>query len=168
MAEDEVESVSGTLGLTGGADAILVLRRQRESKCGTLFITGRDVEERKIQLDWNPEHCLWSVSKNQDDPESSLAPEQRRVLSILRTLNKPVSIMDINASLKKDYEAAARLIRRMATDGLLKKHGYGLYELPLCPTMSDCPTDENDLEIPDFWPVGQSDIVGHQPGKEPT
>jgi len=97
-----------------------------------------------------PEHCLWSVSKNQDDPEAALAPEQRKVLKILRVLNRPATIAEINASLKKDYEAAARLIQRMANDRLLDKPARGLYSLPTCRNVSECPNDESDLEIPTF------------------
>src|SRR5262249_43451065 len=51
-SEDPLEEVSGTLGLTGAADTTLVLRRDRGKHDATLFVTGRDVEEREVALDW--------------------------------------------------------------------------------------------------------------------
>ena len=44
-SDDFVNTVSGTHGLAGASDAILVLARTRESSEAILHITGRDVEE---------------------------------------------------------------------------------------------------------------------------
>lgn len=49
-AEDFVDSVSGTHGLAGAADTIVVLARQRQSTDGLLKITGRDVVEAEYAL----------------------------------------------------------------------------------------------------------------------
>jgi hypothetical protein len=149
-AEDEIDTVSGTLGLTGGADSILVLKRQRQARDGTLFITGRDVEERKLKVTWDPTHLLWTISKDQTDPESTLSPEQRAVLNVVRANDGPSTIIDIAARLKKDYDATAKVVQGMHRTGLLEKTGYGKYQLPTPPTDSNSPTDENPLEIPDF------------------
>ncbi|MEZ5211268.1 AAA family ATPase [Gordonia sp. (in: high G+C Gram-positive bacteria)] len=47
---DFVDAVSGTQGIAGSADSVLVLRRPRKSNDATLAITGRDVTEREIAL----------------------------------------------------------------------------------------------------------------------
>jgi len=44
-AEDFVETVSGTNGLAGAADTIVVINRPRNEPEGVLKVTGRDVEE---------------------------------------------------------------------------------------------------------------------------
>ena len=49
-SDDFVDSVSGTNGLPGAADSILVLRRKRKSPDGELAITGRDVDETELAL----------------------------------------------------------------------------------------------------------------------
>jgi hypothetical protein len=49
-AEDFVDSVSGTHGLAGSADTIVVLARKRQSTEGLLKITGRDVTEAEYAL----------------------------------------------------------------------------------------------------------------------
>lgn len=58
--DDFLQEVSGTNGIAGSADAVLVLRRSRGSADGLLHITGRDIAEaeKAMQLDeqtgrWN-------------------------------------------------------------------------------------------------------------------
>lgn len=51
--KDFLLSVSGSAGLVGAADVVLGLERQRNSSEGTLHVTGRDIEERTMQLYWN-------------------------------------------------------------------------------------------------------------------
>jgi hypothetical protein len=48
--DDFVESISGTNGIAGAADTILVINRPRNEPEGVLSITGRDVEEEKYGL----------------------------------------------------------------------------------------------------------------------
>ena len=59
---DPLDEVQQTSGLTGAADAILVLQRPRHSKEAKLFVTGRDVEEKEILLRWNPVLWQWSLT----------------------------------------------------------------------------------------------------------
>lgn len=52
-AEDPLDTVSGTLGLVGAADGILVMTRQRGRADAVLHVTGRDVEEQELALGWD-------------------------------------------------------------------------------------------------------------------
>src|SRR5215471_7737794 len=45
VSPDFVDSVSGTNGIAGGADTVLVLTRDRNESDGLLQVTGRDVSE---------------------------------------------------------------------------------------------------------------------------
>ena len=49
-SDDFVDAASGTKGLTGAADTILVLERKREAKEAVLKVTGRDVVEAEYGL----------------------------------------------------------------------------------------------------------------------
>lgn len=51
--DDPLESISGTNGLAGAADAVLVLKHERGDTEGKLFITGRDVSEREIDIEFH-------------------------------------------------------------------------------------------------------------------
>lgn len=61
-AESPFDEISGTLGLTGAADAVFLLQRDHESDTASLFVTGRDVEEETLALAWDDNGCLWTVS----------------------------------------------------------------------------------------------------------
>ena len=69
-AEDVFDTVSGSNGLTGAADAILVAKRLRNSATAELHVTGRDVEEQRFALEWSAPTCTWSLL---DEPVHSSA-----------------------------------------------------------------------------------------------
>ncbi len=58
---DPLERVSGTMGLTGCVDNILVLSRMRVSALGELYIMGRDIEEQRLTLKLDTYLGLWYV-----------------------------------------------------------------------------------------------------------
>ncbi len=75
-ANDVMSNVSGTNALTGAADFTwLLARRSRESKCATLSITGRDVEQREIELRFTDYHWVKVKDTSFDDLEESKVPE---------------------------------------------------------------------------------------------
>ena len=53
-ADDVLDEVSGTLGLAGSTDGTLVLTRSRSELEAELFVTGRDVEEKSLVLEFDP------------------------------------------------------------------------------------------------------------------
>ncbi|WP_246160757.1 AAA family ATPase [Nocardioides humilatus] len=58
-ATDPLDQISGTNGITGAADASMVLSRPRTSPEASLFITGRDVEEKESPLMWDASAHRW-------------------------------------------------------------------------------------------------------------
>jgi len=48
--DDFLQSVSGTYGLTGSADTVVVVRRKRLEAFGSLVVTGRDVPDAEIPV----------------------------------------------------------------------------------------------------------------------
>jgi RecA-family ATPase len=61
-AADPVDEVSGSTGLSGGADGILVLKRDRGKADAYLHITGREIEEEaELALKWDTALASWSL-----------------------------------------------------------------------------------------------------------
>lgn len=58
---DPLELVSGTMGLTGSVDSVLVLSRVRNTQLGSLAVMGRDVEEACLTVQFVKELGLWQV-----------------------------------------------------------------------------------------------------------
>ncbi|MBD8550682.1 phage NrS-1 polymerase family protein, partial [Sphingomonas sp. CFBP 8764] len=57
VADDPLEMISGTNGLTGAADAIIILNRTSQG-C-TLAGRGRDLEEFELAVKFDPDVCRW-------------------------------------------------------------------------------------------------------------
>jgi hypothetical protein len=58
-ATDPLDQVHGTMGITGSADEILILERNRGEADATLLISGRDVDEQKLALQFKA--GAWSI-----------------------------------------------------------------------------------------------------------
>jgi hypothetical protein len=61
-SSDPVKSLSGSIGFAGSADTIMLLSRSRTEREAKLFITGRDVGEREIDLVHEPDTGRWLMS----------------------------------------------------------------------------------------------------------
>src|SRR5262249_5206824 len=128
--EDIFDTVSGTLGLTGAADAVLILQRARKCVEGKLSITGRDVLEEEYRVKFSPEYGAWKLqANNPNDPDDGLSPEQKQVRQAIRDAG-PMSPAELAQRLKKTQAAMQQMCKRMADHGLLKKAGYAKYDVP--------------------------------------
>jgi hypothetical protein len=65
VTEDPFDEVSGTLGINGAADALMVLDRERGADSGTLYMTGRDLADGTATLAW-AESGLWTLTGRED------------------------------------------------------------------------------------------------------
>jgi AAA domain len=119
-AEDPFDSVSGTLGLTGAADAVLVLKRKRGTSEGILHITGRDIEESDLALRFDPQYGLWQIH---GDAATVLQSRESQSIIDLLTRTGPQRPVEIAALLKEKQPTIRSRLMRMADAGLVKKVG---------------------------------------------
>ncbi|MCL6622903.1 MAG: helicase RepA family protein, partial [Syntrophobacterales bacterium] len=80
-ADDPLDEVLGTTGLTGAVDAALILRRGRGQADATLMVTGRDVEEQELALRFHPADGLWELLGN--GTEVSRSKLKQEILELL-------------------------------------------------------------------------------------
>lgn len=73
-SDDFVERVSGTNGLAGAADTVVVLSRARQAAEGTLAVTGRDVEEGEYALTMS--EGSWTLAADTLDGASAVARQR--------------------------------------------------------------------------------------------
>lgn len=90
---DPFNMLSGTNGLAGGVDTMFVLdKSKRCSTNATLYCSGRDIEDRKIELSFDKDNCTWNfVSDNSDNPEMLLLRSKISVPSRFRRKNNSAS-----------------------------------------------------------------------------
>ncbi|MBX9677147.1 MAG: helicase RepA family protein [Gemmataceae bacterium] len=125
---DPLAEVSGTMGITGAADTILVLKRDRGQSHAVLHITGRDVDEQELALAWNADTATWLVAGNAREVRQS--EPRKEVVEVFRRENRPLKISDLYTHLPdKNRNSLRSLIADMVKDTTLVPVGNGLYLL---------------------------------------
>jgi hypothetical protein len=116
-SEDFLAEVSGTNGIAGAADAVLVLKRSRGEADGSLHVTGRDVTEAEYALKFDKETGSWAVLPG--PAVDYLVSETRAtILAHVRTHpgQGPKAIADGTGL---PYELVKKTCQRMAEDDQL-------------------------------------------------
>jgi hypothetical protein len=124
---DPLQSISGTQGLTGAADSIMVLKRERGRADATLFITGRDVEEQEIALNWDASIGTWKMLG--DAADYRLSEERKAVKDVLGKSDEPLTPKETADRLGKNHNSVKKLMFDMSNDGQIKNLGRGKYTL---------------------------------------
>lgn len=76
--EDDMANVSGTNGVTGAADAVIVLNKDnRMDKEAKMFITGRKVRQSLHSIVFNDEDCQWHYVGIAEESSNKEEREQR-------------------------------------------------------------------------------------------
>lgn len=125
-AEDPFDMVSGTNGLTGAADTIVVLKR--DSGGVTLYARGRDIEEQELALEFQRDTCRWRLLGQADEVHRS--EERKSILDALRSSDEPMTPSLISDVTGHANGATRKLLHHMARDGEVTRVGRGKYALP--------------------------------------
>jgi len=82
--QDIIEDILGSVGKGGVADTILGLYRERGKLGARLKMTGRDIEDKSIDLKMDWPSGTWLLDGSKDN----LTPEQQRTFVALKALNE--------------------------------------------------------------------------------
>jgi hypothetical protein len=127
VADDVFDTVSGSLGLTGAADTIAIMKR--EGGAVTLHVRGRDVEEAEKALRFDKATCRWTILGEASEVRRS--DERGRVLTTLEEAGEPLPISEIiSLAHLVNRNAADALLFRMVKDGDIERIKRGRYCLP--------------------------------------
>jgi hypothetical protein len=126
-AEDPLDAVSGTTGIAGSADTVLMLRREPRSGNATLYIRGRDIEEKELAFKRDPSGGWLLLG---DAGEYSRSPEQLAVIELLRRSDGPMSPAEIAKELKKKPDAVQKLLGKLLGNPVIK-NSFGKYTVPI-------------------------------------
>lgn len=140
-AEDPLESLSGTNGLTGAADTVMVLKRDSGTGHCLLYVRGRDVEESEKAVRFKPDNGTWELLGAAE--EVGRTNERHAILQVLREHAKPLTVREISDFLGKNYEAVRKCLARMWIAGEIEKTGRGSYSCPVCPDVLNTPEPDN-------------------------
>jgi hypothetical protein len=126
-ADDPLDLVSGTTGLSGAVDAVFVLRRERGQADASLFVTGRDIEERDMAMKWHgdtADRFWWEWIGEAEDYR--LSAERRQVMDVVSEMPgcKPA---DISGALNKTVGSIRYLLFKMVREGQVRCRNGSYY-----------------------------------------
>jgi hypothetical protein len=126
QGQDVLEEIGGTMGLSGSADGILALTRARNESEATIFVTGRDVDEKEISLKFDAKTLTW---QSQGDAKDRNASKVKSAILAAFQATPGASFMPSQLAdlLGMDRAAVKLALWRMEKDGQLKRVGskYG-------------------------------------------
>jgi hypothetical protein len=179
-SEDPVEEISGTLGLSGSADAFLVLKRTGSGI--TLSGRGRDSEDVNLAVQFNDATCRWTILG--DATEVHRSDQRASVLAALQDgPPEGLNVHEIMAEADiRSRDAADKLLQRMAKAAEIRRCGRGKYALrdaPITPLseVSESPKPQQAIDKPSLKSTSDTsdtsdrgsdiDYLG-PPGDDPT
>jgi hypothetical protein len=132
-AEDFIDSVSGTHGLAGAADTVVVLARKRQSGEGVIKVTGRDVPEDEYALTIN-DGMAWQLAganlasaageAARRSAAMSMSATSTDVLQFVTSHPDGVRAKDVVDKFGRD---AYQYLGRLVDSGRIEKQGRGFY-----------------------------------------
>lgn len=145
--EDWFDSISGSLGLSAAVDNLMLLRRARNEQKGTLYIGGRDIDDKALEVQFDGTINGWRLIGN------ALSPLAQKILGWLaeagdaglsksdinrKNGGRPEGIRDARAELSERGFARSKLI---PTAGKAQERWYAIAAFP---SVDD--NDDNDDE----------------------
>lgn len=142
---DFLNSVSGTQGVTGACDAVLVLSRARKSDDAVLAITGRDIEH-EAEYAITSDGGKWMLKGNSLEEAEAAAQEVKaeqaeaaiqarygdRTGAVLAAVNAvtegSITAKDIAEELGLNNNTVGTYLRRLERSGQILKDGRGSYK----------------------------------------
>ncbi len=126
-ADDPIDTLQGTLGVSGAADTFYALTRQKLGADAMLYYRGREIESAELPLRWDGAAGLWVL---------------REVTGVSNTRSKILEAFEggvlIEASPAElavasglDPDTVRHALIGMVKDGQLQKVGYGKYAVSL-------------------------------------
>jgi hypothetical protein len=125
--DDPFDTVSGTLGLTGAADTVLIIKRRQNGV--VLYARGRDIEESETALQFDKNTCRWTILGAASEVHRST--ERARVIGVLSAAAEPLSVKEIIIETEMlNRNAVDILLSKMVKGGEIVRVQRGRYTLP--------------------------------------
>lgn len=155
-ADDPFDEVSGTRGLTGAADTVLVVRRDNSggpSFRATLYGRGRDIPEIETAIEFGSDDYRWKALG--EAWKIAATVEQQEILDLLGGTDEPLKLADIADALDKSKPNVSKMLRKLVDSGMVTKPATGSYAVKTANPVNP----DNDPEAPLTGLTGFTDCV---------
>ena len=128
-AEDVFDTVSGSNGITGAADTVIILSRKRNSSEAELRITGRDVEEKNYAMTFNDSNCTWTIAGDAEAVQQNKTYSD--VVDVITSEGGEMKVQDIITCFSSVPESTIRWrLSEMVKKDILYRDDRGIYKIP--------------------------------------
>jgi class 3 adenylate cyclase len=119
--EDIFQSAAGTNALSAAVDGSIYLDRKRGQRSGKLSVTGRDIPELEIALDFDSDKGLWTALDG--DPNNiRLSAERAEVLAYINSQGgRSVGPSEVATATGRAKSTASELLAELLADGQLAR-----------------------------------------------
>lgn len=141
---DFMNSVSGTQGVTGACDAVLVLSRARGERDAIISVSGRDLEQ-EAEYAMSMNDGRWELmggsleaardnaqevrrAQRESDNEKRYGDMSRLILQTLRDSDSPLAAKSVAEAVGIPNDKAGTYLRRLEKAGKAEKVERGLYK----------------------------------------
>lgn len=142
-AKDALDMITGSTGLSGASDSLLILSRKRSSQEAELFIAGRDVEEQNLALEFEPLSLSWTLIGQAE--KHRMSKERQEVVKMLESAPHPLQLKDIASALGKKGPVVHKHLSLLIECGFVEQTDYGKYQIK----KSDKTGESGESENPD-------------------
>ena len=137
---DPFERMTGSTGILGAADTLLVLDKGRG---GTrLLAEGKDIEPAALDISFDDQAKRWRMVK----PGAAVSshPERDRIVAVLTASPQPLAPREIAEVTGQGADAVRQLLKTMADVGEIEKTGRGRYVARRAPAAWPSPGDHSN------------------------
>lgn len=124
-SDDWLEQLSGSQAVTGAADTLLGLYRERGQMDATFHTVSRDADELELALKFNNGRweCMGPAAEYRHTVERTV------ILDALRDLGGQGKVGEIAALADKTTANTSKMLVKLATEGTVLNISYGVYRL---------------------------------------
>ncbi len=125
--DDPIMAVSGTAGITGSADTILVLKREPNDPNAVLYVRGRDVNEAELAIQFDNQTGKWLKLGKAND--FRISEERRAIIQALTLDAGSMTPKEIGFATQMKPNNVRYLLHKLAKDGDITRCTDGKYKL---------------------------------------
>lgn len=123
IADDVFDTLSGSLGLTGAADGILVLENSRGNT--VLHVTGRDVEQAEYAIELDRQRLTWALLGPTAEVKSTR--DQQLIFDTLKESPDALSPKEIAELTGLKVGSIKKVLIKFREDGSIHRTQHGKY-----------------------------------------
>jgi len=121
-SEDWLDTIGGSTGLSGAADTLMVLKRERGQADAFLLGSGRDIADFEFPMNFNQDTKTWQII-GMDTDLAKLPNEIYNLLAIMRANPDGLTTGEIIDMSGQPRRAINRRLNQLELEGLSKKDG---------------------------------------------